>query len=499
MEEVDVQSRGIPIQWDEIVDIIVVGYGFAGAAAAITAHAEGANVLLLEKAPAEHKGGNSRVSGNIVFWPNDIEKAKKYFKALSGPYIDDISSTMIDVWASEMFANRAWLEKLGMVVEETDLVEFPEFPGAECVRMLVHGTLAKEPLNNVIGEARLWHVIEAAVEKRNIRTVYETGAVKLLKSRGEVIGLVAERHGQRIAMKARRGVILTCGGFENNPAMARNYLDALPYVFPIGTPYNTGDGIRMSLEIGADLWHMANVSGPILGFKAPEIPTSMWLNLPHANSYIFVGADGRRFTMEGEPCLVADRHGKVKRHGVWVQQLLPAPVHMIFDDDFRKAGCLGKTSDGWEHFTTHRYDWSEDNIREIERGWIKKADSIAGLATMISIDPKTLDETVDRYNGFAMDRHDPDWGRANDRLTPIQSPPFYAMELTPSFVNTQGGPRRDEQARVIAVDGRLIPRLYSAGELGSIYGFLYQGGGNVGECFAFGRIAGAAAAHLCPQ
>lgn len=159
----------------------------------------------MKKAPAEHKGGNSRVSGNIVFWPNDIEKAKKYFKALSGPYTDDISSTMIDVWASEMFANRAWLEKLGMVVEETDLVEFPEFPGAECVRMLVHGTLVKEPLNNVIGEARLWHVIEAAVEKRNIRTVYETGAVKLLKSRGEVVGLIAERHGQRIAMKARRG------------------------------------------------------------------------------------------------------------------------------------------------------------------------------------------------------------------------------------------------------------------------------------------------------
>ena len=72
------------------------------------------------------------------------------------------------------------------------------------------------------------------------------------------------------------------------------------------------------------------------------------------------------------------------------------------------------------------------------------------------------------------------------------------MELTPSFINTQGGPRRDKDARVIGVDGAPIPRLYSAGELGSIYGFLYQGGGNVGECFAFGRIAGRNAARERP-
>src|SRR5271154_7468151 len=77
-------------KWDEEADVVIVGYGFAGSAAAIAAHDAGAKVLLLEKAPEADKGGNSRVSGQIVFWPNDIEKAKTYFKALTGPHQENI-------------------------------------------------------------------------------------------------------------------------------------------------------------------------------------------------------------------------------------------------------------------------------------------------------------------------------------------------------------------------------------------------------------------------
>jgi predicted oxidoreductase len=80
----------------------------------------------------------------------------------------------------------------------------------------------------------------------------------------------------------------------------------------------------------------------------------------------------------------------------------------------------------------------------------------------------------------------------------LEAPPYYAMELTPSFVNTQGGPRRNKDAQVIGIDGRPIARLYSAGELGSIYSSNYNAGGNVGECFAFGRVAGRSAAREKP-
>ena len=78
------------------------------------------------------------------------------------------------------------------------------------------------------------------------------------------------------------------------------------------------------------------------------------------------------------------------------------------------------------------------------------------------------------------------------------SGPYYAMELSPSMINTQGGPKRNEEARVLKPDGSPIPRLYSAGELGSIYSYLYQGTGNIGECLAFGRIAGRNVADETP-
>jgi predicted oxidoreductase len=83
-------------------------------------------------------------------------------------------------------------------------------------------------------------------------------------------------------------------------------------------------------------------------------------------------------------------------------------------------------------------------------------------------------------------------------LSPIKAGPFYAIELSPSMLNTQGGPKRNARAEIVRHDGSAIPRLYSAGELGSIYSYLYQGTGNIGECLAFGRIAGRNAAAEQP-
>jgi predicted oxidoreductase len=74
-------------------------------------------------------------------------------------------------------------------------------------------------------------------------------------------------------------------------------------------------------------------------------------------------------------------------------------------------------------------------------------------------------------------------------IQPFGSGPYYAIELSPSMLNTQGGPRRNARAQIVRPDGTPIPRLYSAGEMGSIFSYLYQGTGNIGECFAFGRIA----------
>ncbi len=478
-----------PSRWDDEADVVIIGYGFAGCATAIAARDSGVDVLILEKAPESQKGGNSRVSANLVFWPDDIGNAATYFKALAGDYLDDISDEMIEVWAAEMHANRAWLERLGMRPVKFFGAEFPELAGSDCVEMLMHG-------EGPVGEERLWKgVIEPAMAARSIRALYETPAVSLVKYRGEITGVIAERGGRRVAVKANRAVVLTCGGFENNQAMIRNYLCGLSRCYPVGTPYNTGDGIRMGIEVGADLWHMSNVSGPEFFFKAREIPVSRWINIPHANSFMFVAGDGERFMAEGALAMGADRHGKIEHHGLWMQQPAPVPIHIVFDESFRKAGSIGKSTACWDVSHGNVYGWSRDNLRELEKGWIVKAETIHELAGLIGVPSDALKTSAARLNEFARIGEDTDFGRPADRLAALATPPYYAMELTPSFINTQGGPRRDKDARVIGVDGKPIARLYSAGELGSIYSFLYQGGGNIGECFAFGRIAGLNAAR----
>ena len=106
---------------------------------------------------------------------------------------------------------------------------------------------------------------------------------------------------------------------------------------------------------------------------------------------------------------------------------------------------------------------------------------------MMGLDPRALEDSVGRWNRHCEANHDADFGRTL-MLAPIIKGPFYAMELSPSMLNTQGGPRRNEKAQIVRPDGTPIARLYSAGELGSIYSYLYQGTGNIGECLAFGRI-----------
>lgn len=497
-------DAGILINHQYETDVLVVGLGAAGATAAMTAHDLGAEVLVLEKAPAAFRGGNSRVSGQIVFWPNHVEKAEAYFRAMAGAYTDKMSDALIHAWAVEMHANRAWLEKMGLEPAFVSSVEFPDLPGADCVEVILH---RKGPY----GEARLWdQVIEPAYQARNIPTWHETAATTLIMQDGQVTAVACEQAGQSIWIKARRAVILACGGFQNNQAMVRNYLTDLPCCYPLGTPYNTGDGIRMAMAAGADLWHMNNVAGPFLAFRHPERPVCYRLGAAKAHSYLHVGGDGTRFIGEAANFKVEGgrqrspiKHGKVLRNGRFMQYPCPMPMYMIFDEAVRRAGGLfGKAAGftfGWDVIHGDGDQWSADNLREIERGWIKRANSIEALGAMVGLRPTVLAQSVQQYNAVCIAGKDLAWDRDPATLAPLVTPPYYAVALSPASLNTQGGPVRNERAEVVDVEGRPIPRLYSAGELGSIYAYRYQAGGNLGECFAFGRIAGRNAAGLPAQ
>jgi hypothetical protein len=236
---------------------------------------------------------------------------------------------------------------------------------------------------------------------------------------------------------------------------------------------------------------MNNYAGPSMALKVPEVRTTFSMQALHyskemAGGMIVVGPDGKRFADEK----FKTRHGKVPVNGVWLPLPTPCPMFMIFDQALYSAGPLydKKPSHGWTQII-ERYEWSDDNGAELAKGWITKADSLAGLADAVGLNPETLQASVVRWNHACGAGHDPDFGRTL-MLQTFGPGPYYAVELSPSMLNTQGGPRRNERAQIVRPDGTPIPRLYSSGELGSIYSYLYQGTGNLGECLVFGRISG---------
>ncbi len=497
--------RKIPKKWHEEADVVVVGYGGAGATAAITAHDKGANVLILEKAPKGEEGGNTRVSGNIWFTPEPAGIAAAYLRAMSGDY--EIPEKMVQVWADEMGKNTEFVRSLGGEPNETKalIVEFPDLPGVECVHVYIN----KPKTSKFFGDEALWLLLKHCVEKRGIRILVKTPGTRLIQhpKTNEILGLLADGDGKEIAIKARKAVILTCGGFENNPEMIRDYLTNLPRCYPKGTPYNTGDGIKMGLDVGADLWHMSNIAGPQYSFRLPHKDVVMYPRKMPGNSYVYVSGTGERFVCEQVHIIETPegprypvKHGKIWKYGQWIPSPTPPLIDCIFDEKTRRKGPIygGEPYKlGWVEILK-LYDWSKDNSKEIEKGWIKRADTIAELSKSLGVPLGPLENTIQKYNHYCEEGKDQDFDRDPKTLEPINEPPYYGMPLVPNFINTQGGPRRNEKAQIVNPYGEPIGRLYSAGELGSIYGFLYQGGGNVGECLAFGRIAGRNAADEKP-
>ncbi len=478
-------STNTPPKWDMEADIVVVGFGAAGVAAAVTAHELGANALILEKAPEGEEGGNTRVAGQGYLNASSADSAVAYLTALCGPYT--VPKTMIRVWADEMCKNNDWLTSVGGDPQEHQHppvgIEFPDLPGSDCVHKFHDGP--------TYGYSYTWKRFESLVKERAIPVCYETPGRSLIQdgATGEILGVRAEQDGTQIWVKARKGVVLTCGGFENNQQMIRDYL-GLPYCYTSGSPHNEGDGISMAMAVGADLWHMNNFAGPSMALKVPECPTTFSMQALHyskepAGGMVVVGPDGRRFTDEK----YKTRHGKIAGHGTWKAMPTPCPMHMVFDQTMMSGGPLydSEPSHGWTQIV-ERPDWSDDNSAELAKGWIKKSDTLAGLAATIGVDPDALAATVERWNRDCEAGADTEFSRSL-MMAKFDQGPYYAIEMSPSMLNTQGGPRRNEKAQIVRPDGSPIPRLYSAGELGSIYSYLYQGTGNIGECLAFGRIA----------
>ena len=475
-------------QWDRSADVVVLGMGAAGCAAAIEASDAGASVILLEKMPEGREGGNTRISGGIWYNSLDRDGMATYLRSLCGPYT--LPEEIIEVWADETYKNTEWLESLGVTpgVHADYKPEYPELPGAE----FYGGYLG---VNGEMGQQLLWKALSSVVRDRGVEVVLDTPANELVTNdEGAVIGVAASSGGQPLRVGARRGVVLATGGFENNPEMVRDYLQ-LPGSPVWGSPAGTGDGIKMAQKVGADLWHMDNMMAA-LGFAADGFEAGMYVMFIYSMGFICVGNDGRRSHNEIPP----QGHGHALIDGDY-ELFQRRPVHVIFDETTRQAGPISPPREilpvGW-NLLMEGYEWSADNSAEIKKGWIQQADTPAELARILGIDPDGLEAAVASWNDACAAGHDA-LGRPAATLAPLATPPYYGFTSAPLLGWTNGGPRRNEKAQVLDPFGQAIGRLYAAGTVSSTYSRCKDGGFHIGDALAFGRVAGRNAAAETPH
>jgi succinate dehydrogenase/fumarate reductase flavoprotein subunit len=486
-------TTSIPRKWDMETDVLILGTGFGGLSAAITAKDAGAKVIILEKMPQKYEGGNSKVSGNMWWTPTNLPEALQYMEALCYGLTD---KECLQALAEEMMKLNDWLTKMGITAAPLGFFqpEHPELPGAGCVRTWS---------NSGAGEGKLWFPVRSEAEKRGIQVLYETPARELVISPAtrEIMGVQAIHGEKSISIKARRGVILACGGFEFDFEMQKQFLPGWP-TYGRGTPGNTGDGIRMAQKAGAALWHMNNSLAGIGCLMVPEFAPVMIPAGFSGNGYILVDKAGKRFMNE----LRENRHGFGHKENLLcfdgvAGDFTRIPCFGIFDENTRTRGPVVSGA-------TWRFGWfgwfgeytpSRDNSKEIEKGWIVRGDTLVELAGKLKMKPADLEASVARYNEHCRKKEDADFGRPSKSLMSLEKPPFYSVALYPATFNTQGGPRRNAKCQVVDPDNQPIPRLYSAGELGSFWGWMYNGGGNNAEALCTGRIAGRNAAAAIPQ
>lgn len=491
----------MPDTWDYEADTVIMGYGGAGASAAIQAARKGATAIILEKAPEKFFGGNTSVSGGGMLGVTDREKAKTFFRAQFGK---NVSEAELDAFVDTNMHLQDFLKSLSpdykMNVVEPPVgargALYPNLKGADGIgRMYSFG-----------GGDKLFAALKKTIDDNYTKLVTvmaETPATRLIfhPVTKEVYGVYAESKGKQIAVRAKKAVIMACGGFENNESMMATFCEAGGNkIWPWGNPYNTGDGIKMITEIGAELRHFVPLElAPPACVKASQdagVAITQSLQATGMNHAIFVNKYGKRFfnelnTGDASVCPLPT-HSKENipmfDYDIKKYEFPNLPYYIVFDEVKRAAGPLcdaaTKGSMSWAG-RKETFTWSKDNLTEIEKGYILKADTLKELAEKAGIDADGLVASVKKWNDMCAAGKDTEFGRTL-QLAPIDTAPYYLSEMGMSIINTQGGPARNENCQVMSWEKKPIPRLYAAGEFGSIFGFLYAGALNLPECVSSG-------------
>ncbi|MFI7004763.1 FAD-dependent oxidoreductase [Nocardia sp. NPDC050175] len=522
-------------------DVVVIGSGAAGLAAALAAADGGAEVVVLEA--SSRWGGSTAVSGGQVWAPanhrmreagfaDTVEEALTYCRT-AAPGRDD---TLVETFVRTVSEVVRFLEEHSPI-QFLPVPSYPdtfvELPGGKTAR---HVEVAPQDLGDLGDLAELvWPAPFFAPVLTNqevmAHNLFAGGAppMELIGQRmsagavtmgaGLIVGLL---HGCRKAgvhlirdcrvteltrdedgrvtgvrtdnvrrtVRADRGVVLASGGFEHDPTL-RSQLLSGPLTHPVTPPIQHGDGLRMAGQIGAAMAY----TGEYWSWPACQTPGRTWpdatpqpqLTLPERTlpHVLWVNAAGRRFVNESSHnCASAFAELDPNTH-----HPRNLPAWAIGDAQFRAKYSVAGVPAG-----TPAPDW------------LIQADSLAELAERTGIDAVALEQTVTRFNAMAEAGRDDDFHRGNTRyehafgdpsathpnLGPVSAPPFFAVPVYPSAVGTKGGPRIDQRARVLDWTGAPIPGLYAAGNVAAaVFGpGTFAGGLTVASALTWGWIAG---------
>jgi tricarballylate dehydrogenase len=485
-------------------DVIVVGGGNAALVSALTAHEQGAKVLVLEAAPETERGGNSRFSGAIfrivhdgpdhveklltdeardwldraTFDPYPLERYTTDFEAVSAGRGDKALQSIL---MERSYETVEWMRDQGVEWELTvgKLVD-PENIAPDQTYVLPAGGAVRAVHEGVGLVANLF----AAVEAAGIDIWYESPATGLLLEGTSVRGVRVTREDGDIEVHG--AVVLASGGFGANPEMRQRYLgEGWDLVKVRGSRFNMGHMITTALDAGAQpTGHWGGCHASPLDADAPDVGDLKLTDKLSRYSYpysVMVNVNGERFIDEAEDEVWLT----YAKTGAAIRSQPQALAFQIFDS---------KTV----HLLEPRYATGTPIV----------ADTIEELATKLKIDPEKLRSTIDTFNAATVEgEFDPfskDGLKANPNGQPVKSNwalpvnegPFTCYRVTCGITFTYGGLKIDEEARVVDKAGRVMKGLYATGELaGGFFYHNYPAGSGLVRGAVFGRIAGMGAAR----
>ena len=546
------------IKWDKEVDIVAVGAGPAGAGAALKSVLLGNEAIILEKSPAY--GGTAIKSGGVMWVPKNRAMrevnisdpkidAMKYMCKTAYPNKYNTNSATLGLSELEYKLIETYYDRASEVVDEftsvraLDLTFWPSIDGtgpapdymADMPENVVKRgrSIAPIPLNGAMAGFvpfpmgfDLMQRMQKALEAHGIKTYYKHRVNRIIEDEtGRVIGVSALNNNKEVYFKARKGVIFGSGGFAHNAEMVAKYLKGP--IFGGGTLKECeGDLVNMAIEIGADLSNMENAWWDQI---VPEMRLKPYNTVPAdvfmvpGDSMIFVNKFGKRIWNEKDQyntrgqCHFIDG----KKGGDWPNIL----VFMIYDqrtvDYFGSppgSGMLEMLSfiPAKNHVDNAAHVVKGNTLNELKNAVAGKLSQYVrdGEVPDMQLDRKfvsTLEETIERYNRFAVQGVDEDFFRGsymidrsyhgprrpgnnypNPTMYPISNRgPYYSTVLMPGSLGTKGGPKINEKAQVLDVNGNVIPGLYAAGNCsGHPAAESYWGGGaTIGTAMVYGYLA----------